>query len=609
MKPKVVVLAILVFAIGFVHQARGEVPYWKIDEVKIGATGYGLTVFQGHEPEKFYFEIVGLEDTSEGPQFSVSVWKNINGKKKPFNIASGMSGSPLYINGRLVAAIAAGWDSVSKGSARPFQYMYEEAMRAERFRSLYQGIVRLPVNLAPDRRLIPGSSIKIGFITGDQDLSNYSMGTVTAVDEKTGTIFALGHPIKIFSRGNAPAGPVSCTAWEGSVADTVNEVGQKVPGWDTSRGQHARVWFNGVHGVYGTPNEVAEAIPLVLEVNLNGYHFRSNLEIPYGTATLGLSQAITGVFLDARLESLGEITTDFFGSIELEDGREVSITERFFHSVRDLEPFSAIFLKKTFFFGALSKLLNADSKIKFKTLNLSFRAGALGPVFVMRGATILNPEVYPGEKIRIAVQIVEEGRLGTSARRFEPIVEVVIPQNTPVVSNRLSAVIVETGESFIARRPELQIPPANFDDLIRQIVSDMGSNDSFYVTVLLPVEGGTGSINDQNLRWKEMTPGETIFKEFVFKGDYWSVLEPIRVTVPDPRGVIISKETPGRFEFAFQIKASPEDGFWTTARTAFWIVALAISFFVASFVSAKFHPLMDRLWGRISSIFRNQRTP
>ncbi len=70
--------------------------------------GYGLTVFKGTEPEKFDVEVVGvLHNFRPGqelilvrtPHPRLNITKNVRG----------MSGSPIYIDGRLVGAYAYSW--------------------------------------------------------------------------------------------------------------------------------------------------------------------------------------------------------------------------------------------------------------------------------------------------------------------------------------------------------------------------------------------------------------------------------------------------------------------------------------------------------------------
>jgi hypothetical protein len=83
----------------------GPVEIMKLSEVKPGMKGVAWTVFQGTEPEAVPIEIVGRLRNQNGPNQDIIVAKML-GKAKITNVAGGMSGSPVYINGKLVGAVA-----------------------------------------------------------------------------------------------------------------------------------------------------------------------------------------------------------------------------------------------------------------------------------------------------------------------------------------------------------------------------------------------------------------------------------------------------------------------------------------------------------------------
>jgi hypothetical protein len=67
--------------------------------------GVAWTVPQGTEPESVPIEIVGRLRNQDGPNQDI-IGAKMLGKAKTRNVAGGMSGSPLYINGKLVGAVA-----------------------------------------------------------------------------------------------------------------------------------------------------------------------------------------------------------------------------------------------------------------------------------------------------------------------------------------------------------------------------------------------------------------------------------------------------------------------------------------------------------------------
>lgn len=83
----------------------GPVPIMRASEVKAGMQGIAWTVFQGTVPEAIPVEIIGPWKNAWGPRQDVILAK-LGGKAAKTNVAGGMSGSPVYIDGKLVGAIA-----------------------------------------------------------------------------------------------------------------------------------------------------------------------------------------------------------------------------------------------------------------------------------------------------------------------------------------------------------------------------------------------------------------------------------------------------------------------------------------------------------------------
>jgi len=76
-----------------------------LDEVRVGMRGVGYTVVRGTEPEEFELEILGiLENTF--PKQSLIVARLSGLGLETTGIAAGMSGSPAYIDGKLIGAVS-----------------------------------------------------------------------------------------------------------------------------------------------------------------------------------------------------------------------------------------------------------------------------------------------------------------------------------------------------------------------------------------------------------------------------------------------------------------------------------------------------------------------
>lgn len=83
----------------------GAVPIMRISEVRPGMQGVAWTAFQGSRPEPVPVEIIGRWENTWGPRQDTILAK-LGGKAAKTNVAGGMSGSPVYIDGKLLGAIA-----------------------------------------------------------------------------------------------------------------------------------------------------------------------------------------------------------------------------------------------------------------------------------------------------------------------------------------------------------------------------------------------------------------------------------------------------------------------------------------------------------------------
>jgi hypothetical protein len=101
-------LSLPVYASGDATPIRpkaGKVEIMPLREIKPGMKATAWTVFQGTEPEPVPIEIVGRLKNIWGPNQDIIIGK-MGGKAIRTNVAGGMSGSPVYINGKLIGAVA-----------------------------------------------------------------------------------------------------------------------------------------------------------------------------------------------------------------------------------------------------------------------------------------------------------------------------------------------------------------------------------------------------------------------------------------------------------------------------------------------------------------------
>jgi hypothetical protein len=77
-----------------------------LEDLRPGMKGVSRTVFSGKEPQEFGVEILGVLPGFPGPRQSAIIAKLSGSNVEKTGVFAGMSGSPVFIDGRLVGAIA-----------------------------------------------------------------------------------------------------------------------------------------------------------------------------------------------------------------------------------------------------------------------------------------------------------------------------------------------------------------------------------------------------------------------------------------------------------------------------------------------------------------------
>ena len=109
MKCRLVAAALAV--IGFVYAAdiappqAGKPEILPLADVKPGMQATAWTVFAGSTVEPVPVEIIGIWKNGMGPRQHVILGK-MGGKAQRTGVAGGMSGSPVYVDGKLIGAVA-----------------------------------------------------------------------------------------------------------------------------------------------------------------------------------------------------------------------------------------------------------------------------------------------------------------------------------------------------------------------------------------------------------------------------------------------------------------------------------------------------------------------
>ena len=83
-----------------------KIEFFPLSEVKPGMRGVAYTVFQGTKPEPIEVEVLGILRNMNGPKSDI-ILVRLHGEKAEYTgVVAGMSGSPFYIDGKLVGALS-----------------------------------------------------------------------------------------------------------------------------------------------------------------------------------------------------------------------------------------------------------------------------------------------------------------------------------------------------------------------------------------------------------------------------------------------------------------------------------------------------------------------
>jgi SpoIVB peptidase S55 len=106
---------------------QSKTEFFPIDQVKPGMRAVGYTVFSGGEPKKFDVEILGVLKGFPSPQQNAVLSRLLGDELNHTGVFQGMSGSPVYIDGKLLGAVAFGYQFAKDPIAgiTPIQQMIE----------------------------------------------------------------------------------------------------------------------------------------------------------------------------------------------------------------------------------------------------------------------------------------------------------------------------------------------------------------------------------------------------------------------------------------------------------------------------------------------------
>ena len=495
-------VAFCILSVSFAQTPPGPPAIFPLSEIKAGMRGVGRTVFSGTKIEEFNVEILGVLENA-GPKQDIILARLSGGPLEKTGVMQGMSGSPVYLDGRLAGAVALSFPFSKEAIAgiRPIEEMLRTASvpartvaRANPFEyraefpapvSVQAGSERLleistplwlggftrstldhfapqlraaglePVQgasggasskaseLAPGK-LEPGSMISVQLVTGD--LSAGADGTVTQVVGDR--IFAFGH--RFLGAGE--------TALPFARAEVVTLLASLNSSFKIST---SREWLGAILGDYSTAisGRIGERVPMIpvsISVHGNGgdrkYHFemvRDRLLTPL------ISQMAVFSMIDATERTSGQSTIQASCRIALDGASDVQFENEWSAETGTPQVVAAALAAPV---AAITT--SGFNALNVRSINVEINVSNDHRELRLDSVWTSHREVRPGESFEVFARFV-----GDSGVEVEQSATYAVPSGAPAGMLNITVADGPTA-NLVEYRQFLGVPPRNAEQLV-----------------------------------------------------------------------------------------------------------------------------------------------
>lgn len=469
-----------------------DIPILAAKDVKKGMKGYGLTVFEGTKIERFEAEIIGVLYNS-GAKSDLILARLAGGPLAETGVIAGMSGSPVYIDGKLIGAVAYAWgfskstiagitpisemlDVFSydgRGKRQPFKIepstntflhgqnvasaknsaslrrvvtpLVVSGVRSEVFPRLSKSLEKhgfLPVlggsagagieTASSNLALEPGSAIGVQLVSGD--ISMTGIGTVTWVGKDGKAVLGFGHPMML--RGDASF-PMT-TAWIHTVMPSLS-VSFKLGSALRTVGSIHQDRAPAIGGKNGVP---ADTVPIKLAFTMGerkrDYNFsiiRDQLLFPELFAS-----TLQSVLLDNSAKE-GMVTYGLeygFTIRDLKSGRRETIRLKdAYASFQNADAwYNSLY---TMVVPVIRALFSHYAEVVLESITIGMQARPEIAAVEISGLSVDRKKVRPGDTVTLTVELTPWRGVPFSER-----LQIKVPENT--VNGRIFFVVSSTAD-------------------------------------------------------------------------------------------------------------------------------------------------------------------
>lgn len=502
-----------------------NLPTISVDEVKRGQRGYGLSVFAGTEPERFDVEVVGVM-RNVSPDLSY-ILARLEGKGlDKIGVAAGMSGSPVFIDGKLAGAVSFSWpfsqetiagitpietmrrlsglrglpatplppvplaDIVSRKV--PGNLLERELAKlqpqmpggglpgiqwsATGFGESSMGLLRRALtNVAPAGEARPGDVKRdvgvggaIAAVLVDGDFGLAAFGTVT--DRYGDQVLAFGHPFLGLGPVEVPmATSEVVTIFSSQYASfKISNIGDTIGAFEQDRQT----------GIQGRIGAVAPMTPMVLRVaggtGEKPREFKVRVaQIPQLTPSLLASTVLAG--LESASYSAGAQSLDMTARFKLARYGDLVVRQSFDGDSAGSEAVSYVLAVGGFL------LQNPLEKVDLERVEVDLHQSPLPQAASLVGANAERTVVRPGERIGVNLDLV-----AYRGDRFRHTLKIDLPEDLP--AGRYTLLVGDGASADAARNSLAPSAPVTF----RQAFDLLNTFHSRRDLVVLGVYGGPG---------------------------------------------------------------------------------------------------------------------
>lgn len=488
--------------------------------LKTGQKGYGLTVFQGDQPEIFEVEFTGVTNLTTKVKM---ILVRMGHPLEKSQVMSGMSGSPIYFwhkgKWRLAGALGYSVGSFSSdkflGGVTPIQAMLNQ----EQFLGLMNAPLKIqnpkiqPIQSKMSRisessakkselrvtgpsRLKPGEAVTVLVACGD-----FRYGAVGTVTHVIGNKFyAFGHPF-------AGLGKVAFPAYKAEIATSFKSPleGFKIDAQEKDYAGY--ISFDNAFGIEGEvkdlPADTMLPLSMAIEIEDNGAHKKAQFhsliykDKMFTEDLIAMaSQSLLSRLWDDR--NKGTVVANY--KISLENRPALEFFDAYsVGQITQFGPFLAVsdpWLAVARAAADVGKLMRSDWDFKIKEVQANIRIRAGDRMLVLDALRVIDDKGKPVTRVKMGqtVNLALGLRNLDGTNQFIAYIPLQIPKKMSLkesdreTSTETIEIFIESGSHFVERDEKklLRHRPDNPEEFLKEFVVSEREPHKIYIQIVFP---------------------------------------------------------------------------------------------------------------------------